>query len=97
MGESAKYLAGSKYIRDLATLVVGYGMAINIVEVTWKAKLKARFPDPAQYSAFMGGFSSATGTAAGGAVSPRRASRRRGPRRAARQFVHRRRSLVVAL
>ena len=61
MGESAKYLAQSKYIRDLATLVIGYGMAINIVEVTWKANLKKQFPDPAAYSAFMGGFSSSTG------------------------------------
>lgn len=32
-GESMKFLAGSPYIRDLAALVVGYGMAINIVEV----------------------------------------------------------------
>ena len=32
-GESVKFLAGSPYIRDLAALVVGYGMAINIVEV----------------------------------------------------------------
>mmetsp|Transcript_24531 Transcript_24531/g.75665 ORF Transcript_24531/g.75665 Transcript_24531/m.75665 type:complete len:546 (+) Transcript_24531:416-2053(+) len=62
MGESAKYLAQSKYIRDLATLVIGYGMAINIVEVTWKANLKRQFPDPADYSAFMGAFSSATGS-----------------------------------
>ena len=62
MGESAKYLAQSKYIRDLATLVIGYGMAINIVEVTWKANLKKQFPDPAAYSAFMGAFSSSTGT-----------------------------------
>jgi len=60
--ESAKYLANSKYIRNLAALVIGYGMAINIVEVTWKSKLKELYPDPAQYSAFMGGFSSATGT-----------------------------------
>ena len=32
-GESVKFLAGSPSIRDLAALVVGYGMAINIVEV----------------------------------------------------------------
>merc|ERR1711861_126680 len=49
------------YMRDLATLVIGYCMAINIVEVTWKANLKRRFPDPAAYSAFMGAFSSTTG------------------------------------
>jgi AAA family ATP:ADP antiporter len=29
--------------------------------VTWKSKLKAAFPDPNNYSAFMGNFSTATG------------------------------------
>jgi len=62
-GESFKFLLSSKYIRDLATLVIGYGMCINIVEVSWKAKLKAAFPDPNDYSSFMGNFSSATGAA----------------------------------
>jgi AAA family ATP:ADP antiporter len=61
MGESFKFLADSKYIRNLATLVVSYGMAINIVEVSWKSKLKQAFADPNAYSAFMGSFSSATG------------------------------------
>lgn len=42
-------------------MVIGYGMAINIVEVTWKSKLKAAFPDPNSYSVFMGNFSSMTG------------------------------------
>jgi len=61
ISESAKFLSSSPYIKDLATLVIGYGMAINIVEVTWKAKLKAAFPDPNSYSVFMGNFSSTTG------------------------------------
>ncbi|KAJ8601390.1 hypothetical protein CTAYLR_004995 [Chrysophaeum taylorii] len=61
VGASIKTLASSAYIRDLAMLVVGYGMAINIVEVTWKAKLKQLYPNPSDYSAFMGNFSSATG------------------------------------
>lgn len=61
MGESAKFLANSPYIRDLATVVIGYGMAINIVEVTWKSKLKSAFPDPNSYSMFMGNFSTMTG------------------------------------
>lgn len=56
-----RYLSNSQYIRDLLTLVVGYGMAINIVEVTWKGKLKAAFPDPNSYSVFMGNFSTLTG------------------------------------
>lgn len=40
MKESAKFLVSSPYIRDLAILVISYGMCINIVEVSWKAKLK---------------------------------------------------------
>jgi ATP:ADP antiporter, AAA family len=61
MAESAKFLMSSSYIRNLAMLVISYGMCINIVEVSWKAKLKAAFPNPNEYSAFMGNFSSATG------------------------------------
>ncbi|CAN0134776.1 unnamed protein product [Ectocarpus sp. 12 AP-2014] len=60
--ESAKYLAASPYIRNLAILVIAYGMSINIVEVTWKGNLKRAFPDPNAYSAFMGNFSTATGS-----------------------------------
>jgi AAA family ATP:ADP antiporter len=40
--ESMKLLVSSRYIRDLATLVVAYGISINLVEVTWKSKLKAQ-------------------------------------------------------
>jgi len=61
LGDSFKFLASSKYIRNLATLVIAYGMSINIVEVTWKSKLKAQFPNPNDYSEFMGAFSTATG------------------------------------
>lgn len=61
LGESFAYLAKSKYIRDLATVVIAYGMSINIVEVTWKSRLRAAYPDPNSYSAFMGNFSSCTG------------------------------------
>lgn len=60
--ESAKYLASSRYIRDLALLVIAYGMSINIVEVTWKGRLRQAFPDPNDYSTFMGNFSTATGS-----------------------------------
>jgi ATP:ADP antiporter, AAA family len=61
VGESFTFLAKSPYIRDLAFLVVAYGVSINLVEVTWKSKLKAQFPNPNDYSAFMGDFSTATG------------------------------------
>ena len=59
--DSASYLANSAYIRNLAALVICYGMSINIVEVSWKAKLKEAFPNPNDYAEFMGSFSSATG------------------------------------
>jgi len=41
--------------------VVSYGISINLVEVTWKSKIKAQFPNPNDYSQFMGNFSTATG------------------------------------
>nr|XP_010914961.1 plastidic ATP/ADP-transporter [Elaeis guineensis] len=63
MKESLKFLLSSRYVRDLATLVVAYGISINLVEVTWKSKLKAQFPSPNEYSSFMGDFSTATGIA----------------------------------
>ena len=40
--ESFKFLLSSRYVRDLATLVVAYGIRINLVEVTWNSKLKAQ-------------------------------------------------------
>ncbi|ERM97094.1 hypothetical protein AMTRI_Chr05g72590 [Amborella trichopoda] len=61
--ESTKFLLSSRYVRDLAMLVVAYGISINLVEVTWKSKLKAQFPSPNEYSAFMGDFSTCTGIA----------------------------------
>jgi len=62
LAEAAKYLAGSPYILHLMLLVIAYGMSINIVEVTWKGRLKAQYPDPNEYSQFMGNFSTCTGT-----------------------------------
>ena len=45
----------------LCVQVVAYGISINLVEVTWKSKIKAQFPNPNEYSSFMGDFSSCTG------------------------------------
>lgn len=61
--DSFMYLARSKYIMCLAILVIGYGIAINLVEVTWKGQLKLQYPNPNDYSKFMGQFSMITGTA----------------------------------
>ncbi|KAJ8426036.1 hypothetical protein Cgig2_004595 [Carnegiea gigantea] len=70
--ESLKFLVSQRYIRDLAIVVVAYGISINLIEVTWNSKLKARlrlniammqFRSPNEYSSFMGDFFIATGIA----------------------------------
>jgi len=61
MTESAKFLASSKYLRLVATLVLGYGLSINFTEIMWKSLVKKRYPNPLEYQAFMGNFSSAVG------------------------------------
>lgn len=61
LGESFAYLAKSKYILCLAVLVIAYGIAINLVEITWKNQLRLQYPHSNDYSAFMGLFSTITG------------------------------------
>jgi ATP:ADP antiporter, AAA family len=61
--ESFLFLARSPYIGCLAILVIGYGIAINLVEVTWKGQLKLQYPNPIDYQNFMGSFSMMTATA----------------------------------
>lgn len=61
MVDSFKYLFKSPYIGYLALLVMAYGIAINIVEVTWKSQLKIQYPNPNDYNTFMGYFSFYTG------------------------------------
>lgn len=62
--ESFLYLARSPYILCLAMLVIGYGVSINIIEVTWKSQIKKLYPHSNDYNTFMGYFSSWTGLAA---------------------------------
>lgn len=59
--ESFAYLAKSKYILGIAILVISYGICINLVEVTWKGQIKLQYPNPNDFSAFMGKFSFLTG------------------------------------
>lgn len=61
IGESFSFLFTSKYILCLAILVIAYGISINLVEVTWKSQLKEQYPNPNDYSTFMGWFSFCTG------------------------------------
>ena len=61
--ESFKYIFTSKYIGLIATLVLCYGISINLVEGIWKNQLRIQFPIQNDYSAFMGGFQIWTGLA----------------------------------
>jgi ATP:ADP antiporter, AAA family len=58
--ESFAYLLRSKYLLCLAILVIGYGVSIQLVEVTWKNQLKLQYPNGNDYVAFMGMFSQVT-------------------------------------
>jgi AAA family ATP:ADP antiporter len=55
--ESLLYLFKSPYLGCIAMLVIGYGMSINLVEVTWKKQLNLQYPNPNDYQDFMGSFS----------------------------------------
>ena len=59
--QSFKYLASSRYLLCIAILVLGYGIAINLIEVTWKGQIKMMYPEKNDYLRFMGLFSMSTG------------------------------------
>jgi AAA family ATP:ADP antiporter len=52
--ESLLFIMRSPYLGLIAFMVIGYGISINMVEVSWKAMLKLQYPEPAEYQAFMG-------------------------------------------
>lgn len=52
--ESFRYLAKSKYLICIAVLVVSYNLSLNLVEVVWKNEVKALYPNPQDYSNYMG-------------------------------------------
>jgi AAA family ATP:ADP antiporter len=45
-------LIKSKYLLGIAVLVVGYGLSINLIEVTWKASVKSLYPDKVDFQIF---------------------------------------------
>lgn len=47
-----KHLIKSKYLLGIAILVVGYGLSISLIEVTWKASVKSLFPNPVDFQMF---------------------------------------------
>ncbi len=54
MRKNFSYLAKSKYLICIAIIVVTYNIAINLIEVVWKDQVKQLYPNPAEFSAYMG-------------------------------------------
>lgn len=52
--ESILYIVRSPYLGLIALMVIGYGLSVNLVEVTWKAVLQLQYPDPNDYQSYMG-------------------------------------------
>lgn len=58
---SFKMIIRSSYLLHLCMIVIGYSLALNLIEVFWKANLTLAFPDENDYLSFMSSFSTYTG------------------------------------
>lgn len=61
LGKSLSYLFSSKYLGFITILVLSYGIASNIIDLTWKNQIKAYLPNSNDYFAFMGQYTFWTG------------------------------------
>ena len=59
--EAFRFLARSRYLLCIAVTVICYGIALNLIEVTWKTHLGLLRPNPQDYQDYMANFSLATG------------------------------------
>ncbi|MFK7973333.1 MAG: Npt1/Npt2 family nucleotide transporter [Rickettsiaceae bacterium] len=59
--ESIQIVAGSRYIRLIAILLICYGMAINLIEGPWKSEASKIYKTPTEFAAFIGNYLSYTG------------------------------------
>lgn len=64
LGESFKMIFTSKYLGLVVTLILCYGISINLVEGVWKAKIKELYPTAEAYTSYMGMFQAYQGVAA---------------------------------
>lgn len=56
IGQSIRLIIHSKYIGHIVLLIVCYGLLINIVESSWKARITEIYPNTIDYVNFMGKF-----------------------------------------
>lgn len=55
------FLKKSKYLLCIATLVIAFNIAINMMEIIWKDQVKMLYPNPNDFNAYMGKVLRATG------------------------------------
>jgi len=51
--EGFKLIGRSPYLLGVVILVVGYGLCISLIEISWKATVKQMFPKTSDYQMFM--------------------------------------------
>ncbi len=54
MRKNFSYLARSKYLICVAAIVVAYNLAMNLIEVVWKHQIKQVYPNPNDFTIYMG-------------------------------------------
>jgi len=59
--ESLKVLAADKYLRNIATMVLSYGITMEFTEIIWKSSVKKLFPIKSDYLKFNGQYSTLVG------------------------------------
>ncbi|MCK4934632.1 MAG: NTP/NDP exchange transporter, partial [Simkaniaceae bacterium] len=52
--KSFSYLTKSKYLICIAIVVLGFNIAINMIEIVWKDQIKELYPNPNEFNAYMG-------------------------------------------
>ncbi|MDR3144350.1 MAG: NTP/NDP exchange transporter [Puniceicoccales bacterium] len=61
--QSMEIMITSPYLGLIAALVICYGIGVNVIEALWKGQVKLMYPNPNDFNAFMGRYSSYTGLA----------------------------------
>jgi len=64
MRKNFAFLAKSKYLIFIALIVLTYNISINLIEVVWKDQVRQLYPNPAEFSAYMGQVLTAIGVIA---------------------------------
>ena len=59
--ESLRVLSADKYLRNIATMVLAYGLTMEFTEIIWKSSVKSLFPVKSEYLNFNGRYSTMIG------------------------------------